>query len=96
MKKVLFSLMAALFVCSIVVSGAFAAETKSQGTLKAIDSAKGTVVFCPAGTTKDINLKASSDVMKGYKAGQKVILIYDKGQVKQIRMGINKPVPVGC
>ncbi len=95
MKKVLLSLMAALFVCSIVVSGAFAAETKSQGTLKAIDPAKGTVVFCPKGTTKDINLKASADVIKGYKAGEKVIVTYDNGQVKQVRKMITT-VPVGC
>ena len=95
MKKVLLSLMAALFVCSIVVSGAFAAETKSQGTLKAVDPAKGTVVFCPKGTTKNINLKASGDVMKGYKAGDPVILTYDNGQVKNVRKMITK-VPVGC
>jgi hypothetical protein len=94
MKKVLLSLMAVLFVCSIA-SAAFAAEMKSQGTLKAVDSAKGTVVFCPKGTTKDINLKASPDVMKGYKAGEKVILTYDNGQVKQVRKMISK-VPVGC
>lgn len=94
MKKVLLSLMAVLFVCSIA-SGAFAAETRTQGTLKAVDQAKGTVVFCPRGTTKNINLKAGGGIMKGYKAGDPVIITYDNGQVKQVRKMITK-IPVGC
>ncbi|MGA2193294.1 MAG: hypothetical protein ABSG42_07985 [Nitrospirota bacterium] len=94
MKKALLSLMTALFIFSIAVSSAFA-DTKTQGTLKAIDTAKGTVVFCPKGTKKDITLKAGSDLTQGYKAGDNVILTYDKDTVKQIRKMMTK-IPVGC
>ncbi|MHB8173242.1 MAG: hypothetical protein ACYDFU_02125 [Nitrospirota bacterium] len=95
MKKVLLLLMAVLFVCSIFVSGAFAAETRSQGTLKAVNTAKGTVVFCPKNTNKNVSLKASGAMMKGFKPGDHVILTYENGTVKMVRRMITK-VPVGC
>ncbi len=94
MKKVLLSLMAAFFVCSITAS-AFAAEMRTQGMLKSVNTAKGTVVFCPKNTNKSITLKAGAAMMKGFKAGDHVIITYDNGTVKMVRRMITK-VPVGC
>ncbi len=94
MKKVLLSLIAALFVCSIAAS-AFAAEMRAQGMLKSVNAAKGTVVFCPKNTNKNMTLKATAALMKGFKPGDHVILTYENGTVKMVRRMITK-VPVGC
>ncbi len=92
MRKVLLSLIAVFFVCGMAAS-AFAMG--SQGTLKAVNAAKGTVVFCPKNTNKNITLKATAAMMKGFKPGDHVILTYGNGTVKMVRRMITK-VPVGC
>lgn len=96
MKKALLTLFTVLFVFTFVVSSAFAAETKASGTVKSVDAAKGTVVFCPAGTTKDIPLKGDKEMLKDIKAGDKVNVSYEKDTLSKIKKARGIKVPVGC
>jgi Cu/Ag efflux protein CusF len=96
MKKALLTLSTVLFVFTFVVTSAFAAEIKATGTVKSVDAAKGTVVFCPAGTDKEIPLKAGKDMLKDVKAGDKVNISYEKDTLSKIKKARGIKVPVGC
>ena len=60
MKKFSVILAAVLSLC-LVVSLAFAAESK-KGTIKGIDEKAGTITFCTEGTTTDMTLKVDKSV----------------------------------
>jgi len=95
MKKILVSLVAVFFVATLVTA-AFAAETKQVGTIKSVDAAKGTVVFCPEGTKDELTIKVSADLMKKAKAGEKVKMVYDNNVASKIVKARGGKVPVGC
>jgi hypothetical protein len=99
MKKILSTVLAVCFVAAFVTA-AFAAETKAAGTIKSVDAAKGTVVFCAEGTKDEIPVKVSADLMKKVKAGEKVTLVYEKKGADNVASKIMKSrgakVPVGC
>lgn len=97
MRKIVVAVVTFVFAMSLF-SLAFAGEkVKQSGTIKSID--KGMVVFCPAGTKDEIKIKAEEADVKGFKAGDKVKIQYEKGETNVLnRMAPERKVtvPVGC
>lgn len=102
MKKVLIAVSAFLFAISLFSAGtvAFAGEkVKEKGTIKSMDTAKGEIMFCPAGTTDEIPIKVDPADLKGIEAGDSVMVQYEKGEVNtasRIKKEKKIVVPVGC
>lgn len=96
MRKFFSLLIVSLFVVSFVATAAFAAAETKAGTIKSVDAAKGTIVFCPAGTKEDVTLKASKEVMGSFKAKDKVKVTMDAGTASKIVKDRGAKVPVGC
>ncbi|HLB24724.1 MAG TPA: hypothetical protein VJM83_00200 [Nitrospirota bacterium] len=96
MRKALLALCSMMFVFTFILSGVCIAETKAKGTLKAVDAAKGTVVFCPEGTKDELSMKADKEMLKGVKAGDKVNVTYDKDTISKMKKMRDVKVPVGC
>ena len=99
MRKFLQLMILSLFIVSFIATAAFAVDLTKTGTLKSIDTKKGTIVFCPDGTKDEIKLKASKKMLKGLQGNEKVSITYDAGKAKSItkvktRSGVK--VPVGC
>ncbi len=96
MKKFVAILAVVVLVVSMA-SLAFAAESK-MGTIKSVDNAAGTVVFCPEGSTQDITLKADKSVLSQVKAGEKVNATINKNMLENV-MAAPAAAPkasVGC
>ncbi|MEK6700501.1 MAG: hypothetical protein AABZ10_15830 [Nitrospirota bacterium] len=94
MKKFSVILAAVLSLC-LVVSLAFAAESK-KGTIKGIDEKAGTITFCTEGTTTDMTLKVDKSVdLKNVKKDSKAEVMIEKDTVMSIKAAGKKPV-VGC
>jgi hypothetical protein len=96
MKKFFSLLIVSLFVVSFVATAAFAAAETKSGTIKSVDAAKGTMVFCPAGTKDEITLKADKATMGSFKAKDKVKVTMDAGVASKIVKDRGAKVPVGC
>ena len=94
MKKFSVILAAVLSLC-LVVSLAFAAESK-KGIIKGIDEKAGTITFCTEGTTTDMTLKVDKSVdLKNVKKDSKAEVMIEKDTVMSIKAAGKKPV-VGC
>jgi hypothetical protein len=95
MKSKAAVLIAVLLILSVAMV-AVAAEMQ-KGTIKAVDSEKGTITFCPEGTTTDMTLKADKSVDLGMvKVDTRAEVTVEKGMVKDIKE-IKKPRPMlGC
>lgn len=100
MKRFLLSSVIALLVLSIFSAGvASAAEVKAKGTLKSVDSSKGTVVFVAEGSKDEVSIKVKAEDIKGLKKGDKVTITYDKGKentATKVKKAPGEPVHVGC
>ena len=92
MRKSLLTLLGVVFMVSMLsVAVAFAEEVKAEGTVKAMDPAKG--------TKDELVIKATPADVKGIKAGQKVKITFDKGKenvAKRIIPAREVAVPKGC
>ena len=94
MKKFSVILAAVLSLC-LVVSLAFAAESK-KGTIKGNDEKAGTITYCTEGTTTDMTLKVDKSVdLKNVKKDSKAEVMIEKDTVMSIKAAGKKPV-VGC
>ena len=96
MRKFFSLLIVSLFVVSFVATAAFAAAETKAGTLKAVDAAKGTIEFCPAGSKDSVTLKADKAVVGSFKAKDKVKVTMDGGTASKIVKDRGAKVPVGC
>lgn len=97
MRKTVLALVTLLLAVAFTAGVSFAADTKAMGTVKSVDAAKGTIVFCPSGTKEDITMKADKEMLKGVKAGDKVNIEYSADKtVKTMRKARGGKVPVGC
>ena len=96
MRKIVLAVVTLLFAFS-VAGVALAADTKAMGTIKSVDAAKGTMVFCPSGTKEDITMKVDKEMAKTVKAGDKVNIEYSADKtIKTMRKARGGKVPVGC
>jgi hypothetical protein len=97
MRRIISLLIVSLFVVSFMATVAFAAAETKAGTLKAVDTAKGTIVFCPVGTKDEITLKASKEVIGSFKGRDRVKVTMDAGTATKIvkERGAIVPKP-GC
>ncbi len=78
------AIMVVVVLAVSMASLAFAAESK-MGTIKSVNAAAGTVVFCPEGSTQDITLKADKSVdLSQVKAGEKVNATINKNMLENV------------
>jgi hypothetical protein len=102
MKKALLLVSALLFAVSLLSIGttSFAGDkVKETGTMKSMDAKTGDMVFCPKGTKDEVSMKADPADIKGLKAGDKVMVEYEKGKVNtviRIKKSRTIVVPTGC
>lgn len=97
MKKLAVSFFVFVFALSLA-AGAFAADKTLQGTITGIDASKGTVSFCPAGSTghQDFKVGKSIDLSK-FKKGEKVkITVTPSNEVKGIQPDKARRIITGC
>ena len=97
MRKLAISFFAFVFALSLA-AGAFAADKTLHGTITGIDASKGTVSFCPAGSTghQDFNVGKSIDLSK-FKKGEKVqVTVTPKNEVKEIKPDRPRRMNTGC
>jgi len=97
MRKFFSLLIVSLFVVSFIATTAFAAAEIKTGTLTSVDSAKGTIVFCPKDTKNEITLKANKKVIGKFQAKDKVRVTMDAGVASKIDKDRGAVVPKpGC
>ncbi|HEX8948704.1 MAG TPA: hypothetical protein VF790_07075 [Dissulfurispiraceae bacterium] len=84
----------------LLVAVAFAAEKERtlKGTITGVDTDKGEIRFCPAGTTGNQDLKVDKSVnLKEVKTGDKVRIVVTPGnEVKKITPDKERKVIEGC
>ena len=79
-----FSLSVALLFLVAFISFAFAGEMK-KGSIRGIDVEKGTIVFCPEGTTDRVDMPVDKSVdLKKIKSETKVEISVEKKNGKEI------------
>jgi len=100
MKKILLTLVAAMFIVSCTCALAFAGDsTKIVGKVKAIDTAKGEITICPSGTKEDKVFKVDKDMLEKKKITVgAVVNAYLEKEGSNVIKKIHKAaaVPVGC
>ncbi|MDA8086147.1 MAG: hypothetical protein M0Z75_05550 [Nitrospiraceae bacterium] len=90
MKKTLTVLVFIALTLSLVAVAAAAAKSMS-GTIKSVNISAGTISFCPAGTTKEQNLKVGHGLnIRSIKTGKAEIVV-SNGMVTSVKPAAAAP-----